>query len=131
MDWLDPLADEAVKGYLADRRAEAAVVSQLRGAWEARAKLRTTLDERDKLNAERRTLDAQVYQINSSLRAIEKNKLAVELRKDLTDRLAKATARIDDITKKTVVLDMKVSEESVRFRDLVSVIKMVKPLAVP
>jgi predicted nuclease with TOPRIM domain len=131
VDWLDPLADEAVKGYLADRRAEAAVVSQLRGAWEARAKLRTTLDERDKLNAERRTLDAQVYQINSSLRAIEKNKLAVELRKDLTDRLAKATARIDDITKKTVVLDMKVSEESVRFRDLVSVIKMVKPLAVP
>ena len=53
------------------------------------------------------------------------------LRKDLTDRLAKATARIDDITKRTVVLDMTVSEQSIRFRDLVNVIKMVKPLPVP
>jgi hypothetical protein len=130
IDWLDPLADEAVKGYLADDRSDKAVVAQLRTAWEARGKLRTTLDERDKLNAERRALDAQVYQLNSSLRAIEKNKLADALRKDLTERLAKATARIDDITKRTVVLDMTVSEQSIRFRDLINVIKMVKPLPV-
>jgi hypothetical protein len=30
-----------------------------------------------------------------------------------------------------VVLDMQVSEQSIRFRDLVNVIKMVKPLPVP
>ena len=131
VDWLDPLADMAVKGYLADGRADPAIVAQLRAAWDARGKLRTTLDERDKLNAERRALDAQVYQINSSLRAIEKNRLADALRKDLTDRLAKATARNDEITKRTVVLDMTVSEQSIRFRDLVNVIKMVKPLPVP
>jgi hypothetical protein len=131
VDWLDPLADIAVKAYIADTRADPAVVPQLRAAWEARGKLRTTLDERDKLNAEHRALDAQVYQLNASIKAIEKNKLADALRKDLTDRLAKATGRIDEITKRTIVLDMQVSEQSIRFRDLVNVIKMVKPLPVP
>jgi hypothetical protein len=100
-------------------------------AWEARGKLRLSVDERDKLNTEKRALDAQIYQINSSLRAIEKNKLADQLRRDLTERLGKATARIDEITKKTVVLDMQVSEQAIRFRDLITVIKMVKPLPVP
>ena len=131
VDWLDPLADEAVKGYLADARADKAVVAQLRTAWEARGKLQVTLDERNKLNAERRQMDMQIAQINSSLRAIEKNALAANLRKELTDRLGKATARVDEITKRTVVLDMQVSEQGIRFRDLVNVIKMVKPLPVP
>lgn len=131
IDWLDPLADDAVKAYLADPRADQAVVAQLRQAWEARGKLRTSLDERDKLSNERGQLDAQIDQINSSLRAIEKNRLADELRKTLTDRLAKASTRIDEITKRVIVLDMQVSEQSIRFRDLVSPIRMVKPLPVP
>ena len=130
IDWLEPLADEAVKAYLADPRADQAVVAPLRAAWEARVKLRTTLDELDKLNAERGRLDAQIAQINGSLRAIEKNKLADQLRRDLTDRLAKATARTDEITKRAVVLEMQVSEQTIRFRDLVTAIKMVKPLPV-
>ena len=37
----------------------------------------------------------------------------------------------DEITKRVIVLDMQVSEQSIRFRDLVSPIKMVKPLPVP
>ncbi|MEP7126467.1 MAG: hypothetical protein ABJE95_36385 [Byssovorax sp.] len=131
IDWLDQLADDAVKAYMADPRADQAVVAQLRAAWEARAKLRTSLDERDKLNAERGQLDAQIDQLNTSLRAIEKNKLADELRKTLTARLATASTRIDEITKRVIVLDMQVSEQSIRFRDLINPIKMVKPLPVP
>ncbi len=131
VDWLDPLADEAVKGYLTDARADQAVVALLRTAWDARGKLRTSLDERDTLSRERSRLDSQIAQINSSLRAIEKNKLADKLRKDLTERLGKATARTDDITKRVVVVEMQVSEQTIRFRDLVSTLKMVKPLPVP
>jgi hypothetical protein len=131
IDWLDQLADDAVKAYLADPRADQSVVAQLRAAWEARGKLRTSLDERDKLNAERGQLDAQIDQLNTSLRAIEKNKLADELRKTLTARLATASTRIDEITKRVIVLDMQVSEQSIRFRDLINPIKMVKPLPVP
>jgi len=131
IDWLDALADDAVKAYIADPRADQAVVAQLRQAWDARGKLRASLDERDKLSAERGQLDAQIDQLNSSLRAIEKNKLADELRKTLTTRLATASTRIDEITKRVIVLDMQVSEQSIRFRDLISPIKMVKPLPVP
>ena len=128
IDWLDPLADEAVKAYLADSRSDAAIVGQLKQAWDARTKLRVTLDELDKLQAERNQLDAQIDQINNSLRAIEKNKLADQLRRDLTDRLAKASARIDEITKRVIVLEMQRSEQTIRFRDLINPIKMVKPL---
>jgi hypothetical protein len=128
VDWLDPLADDAVKAYMADPRADQAVVAPLRAAWEARTKLRGTLDERDKLSAERAQLEAQIDQLDRSIKAIEKNKLADQLRKDLTERLAKATARMDEITKRTIVLDMQVSEQSIRFRDLITPIKMTKPL---
>lgn len=131
VDWLDPLADQAVKAYLGDARADQAVAGPLRAAWEARAKLRQTLDERDKLTLERTQLDAQIAQLNNSLKAIEKNNLAAQLRRDLTDRLAKASARVDEITKKTIVLDMAVSEQTIRFRDLLNPIKMLKPLPVP
>jgi hypothetical protein len=131
IDWLDPLADMAVKAYLTDPRADQAIVAQLKPAWEARGKLRATLDERDKLQAEKVNLDRQIAQLDTSIKAIEKNKLADQLRKDLTERLAKASARMDEITKKMIVLDMQVSEQSIRFRDLINVIKMVKPLTPP
>lgn len=131
VDWLDQLADDAVKAYVGDARADQAVVAQLKAAWEARGKLRTTLDERDKLNGERRQLDAQISQLDTSIKAIEKNKLADQLRRDLTERLAKATARTDEITKRVIVLDMQVSEQSIRFRDLINPIKMLKPLPPP
>ena len=131
VDWLDQLADDAVKAYIADPRADQAVVGPLKNAWEARGKLRGTLDERDKLNSERAHLDAQIDQLNHSIKSIEKTKLADTLRRDLTERLAKATARTDEITKRTIVLDMQVSEQSIRFRDLINPIKMLKPLPPP
>ena len=53
---------------------------------------------------------------------------ARRLRKDLTDRLAKASARLDEITKRLIVVEMNVSEQQIRFRDLVTQIKMLKPL---
>lgn len=129
IDWLDPLADEAVKAYLADPRADAAVVAALRPAWEARAKLRASLDELEKLRAEKNLLDAQVDQLQSNLRAIEKNKLADQLRKELTERLGKASTRIDEITKRLIVLEMQKNEQAIRFRDLVAPIKMLKPIS--
>ena len=131
VDWLDPLADEAVKAYLSDSRADPQVTSQLRQAWDARTKLRLTLDELDKLHAEKNQLTAQIDQLNTSLRAIEKNKLADQLRRDLTDRLGKASARIDEITKRVIVLEMQRSEQTIRFRDLITPIKMLKPLPLP
>ncbi len=128
IDWLDPLADRGREGLPRGRRAPIrrwwarCGRPGRRGASSAR---RWT--KRDKLQAERAQLDAQIAQLDHSIRAIEKNNLAAQLRKDLTERLAKASARMDEITKKTIVLDMQVSEQSIRFRDLINPIKMVKP----
>jgi hypothetical protein len=127
-DWLSQLVDDAVKGYIADPRADAAVVAKLRPAWEVRAKLRTAVDEQSKLQGEKSQLDMNSDDLRRNLKAIEKNKSADALRKDLTDRLARASARLDEITKRLIVLEMTVSEQSIRFRDLVNDIRMLKPL---
>jgi len=129
VDWLSQIADDAVKEYLKDPRAEAAVVRQLQQAWEVRGKLRPAIDERDKLSAEKHRLDQQSEELRANLRAIEKNKTADALRRDLTDRLAKASARLDEITKRLIVLEMQINEQQIRFRDLTSEIRMLKPLS--
>ncbi len=129
VDWLSQLADEAVKSYMADARADANVVRDLRAAWEVRGKLRAALDEKEKLQAESNLLENQSDELRRNLRAIEKNKTAEELRRDLTDRLAKAAARIDEITKRAIVIEMQINEQSIRFRDLINGIKMLKPLS--
>jgi hypothetical protein len=125
VDWLEPLADEAVKAYLADGKSDQAVIAQLKPAWEARTKLRTSLDEKDKLDLEANQLRIQSDELARNIKAIEKNKSADQLRKDLTDRLSKASARLDEITKRTIVLEMQIKEQSIRFRDLVLAIKKV------
>ena len=127
VDWLSQLADDAVKEYLKDPRAEAAVVRQLQQAWDVRGKLRPAVDERDKLLDEQSRLAQQSEELRRNLKAIEKNKTAEELRRDLTDRLAKASARLDEITKRLIVLEMQINELEVRFRDITQAIKMVKP----
>lgn len=129
IDWLSQLADDAVKAYLNDPRADATVARQLRQAWEVRGKLRPALDERDKLTAERRHLEQQSYELRQNLRAIEKNMTADELRRELTERLAKASARLDEITKRVIVLEMQINEQQIRFRDLTREIKLLAPLS--
>jgi hypothetical protein len=127
IDWFHQLADEAVSAYLRDPRADALIVQQLRQAWEARAKLRPLLDERDRLGAEKQQLDQQSHELRQNLRAIEKNKAADGLRRELTGRLAKASARLDEITKRVIVLEMQIGEQQIRFRDLTKEIKMLSP----
>ncbi|WP_437282824.1 hypothetical protein WME90_20275 [Sorangium sp. So ce375] len=129
IDWLDQLADDAVQGYLKDPRADAGVVKQLGQAWDIRGKLRPAIDERDRILAEQQRLEQQSHELRQNLRAIEKNKTADELRRDLTDRLAKASARLDEITKRVIVLEMQINEQQIRFRDLTNEIKLLAPLA--
>ncbi|WP_437971895.1 hypothetical protein WMF04_22530 [Sorangium sp. So ce260] len=129
IDWLSQLADDAVQAYLKDPRADAAVAKQLGQAWDIRGKLRPAIDERDKLIAEQQRLEQQSHELRQNLRAIEKNRTADELRRDLTDRLAKSSARLDEITKRVIVLEMQINEQQIRFRDLTNEIKLLAPLA--
>lgn len=129
ISWLQPLADEAVRAYMADARADKAQVATLQKAWEVRAKLVAAMDERRKLETERSLLERQSDQVRRDLKAIEKIKTddADRLRKDLTDRLTKASARLNEVNPRLVTVGLTISESEIRFRDLVQLVKITAP----
>ncbi|HVK70965.1 MAG TPA: hypothetical protein VM694_41200, partial [Polyangium sp.] len=141
VDVLSQLADDAVKAYMNDARADKVVVADLKKAWEARGKLRTALDERNKLQSEQTTLERESEQLRRNLKAIEKIKddprdtvsrqNTEKMRQDFTDRLGKASTRLGELTKRLTILEIEVNEQSVRLRDLLASIKLEKALPNP
>jgi hypothetical protein len=127
VDWLSQQADDAVRLYLADRRAEPSVVSALRAAWDVRLSLTRALEERTKLTAEQNELARSTEETRRNLKALEKNRTAGDLRDKLSDRLAKNSLRLDEITKRLVEVDMRVNEQRVRFSDMIRSIKVLAP----
>jgi hypothetical protein len=130
-NWLSPIADEAVRAYLADARADRALVAQLSSAWAQRESLKKASDERDSLTQSQSELEKSARETRLSLEAIEKNKQAYDLRAKLTTRLGDVTNRLDQITKKLVELNMRASELEVRFRDAIREVRLTKPLPPP
>jgi hypothetical protein len=127
VDWLSPQADDAVRLYLSDRRAEPAVVSALRAAWDVRLSLTRAIEERSKLTTEQNELSRSTEETRRNLKALEKNRTAADLRDKLTERLAKNSLRLDEITKRLVEVDMRVNEQRVRFSDMIRSIKLLAP----
>lgn len=127
-DWLGQLADDAVRAYLADPRANPELARRLRDTWVVRDELRKARDELEKLDNERNELERLSEETRRNLKAIEKNPQAADLRQKLTKRIADATSRLDVITKRTVELRMAVDEREVRFRDAIRELKLDAPL---
>ena len=127
VDWLSQQADDAVRLYIADRRAEPSVVSALKAAWDVRLSLTRALEERTKLTTEQNELSRSTEETRRNLKALEKNKTAADLRDKLTERLAKNSLRLDEITKRLVEVDMRVNEQRVRFSDMIRSIKLLSP----
>jgi hypothetical protein len=127
-DWLGVLADEAVRGYLADPRANPEFARKLRDVWALRDELRKALDEFQKLSNERAELERSNDETRRSLKAIEKNPQAADLRQKLTKRLAEASTRLDSIGKRTVEVQMGIDERQVRFRDAIQDLRLDAPL---
>jgi hypothetical protein len=125
--WLSPLADEAVKAYLADTRGNPKVQQQLKAAWQLRDTWRRTADELQKLSDEQQELEKAVRETRLSLQAIEKNPQAGDLRVKLTQRLNDITTRMNQITKRTIELKLTANEQEVRFRDAVREVKLLAP----
>ena len=127
VDWLAPEADDAVRLYMADKRAEAAVVAALRAAWDVRTTLVRAVEERKKLTDEQSELSRATDETRRNLKALEKNRTAGDLREKLTERLAKNSLRLEEITKRLVEVDMRVNEQRVRFLDMIRSIKLLNP----
>ena len=128
IDWLHPLADEAVAGYLKDPRHQPDVAKKLADAWQFREVLKRSTDEQQKLVAEQQELEKNARETRLSLQAIEKNAQAADLRGKLTRRLGEITTRLDQITKRLIEVKLAINEQEVRFRDAVRDIKLVQGL---
>ncbi len=128
VDWLSPLADEAVRSYLADPRADRALSDKLRDAWTVRAKLQSAIDEQGKLTNEQAELEKASRETRLSLEAIEKNAQAADLRAKLTKRLGELQSRMEQITKRLVEVRLSLNEQQVRFRDAIRELKLLAPL---
>jgi Domain of unknown function (DUF4139) len=124
VDWFSPVADTAVKAYLADRASDHDAVARLSTAWATRAEIVAKTTERDKLQQASGALSSSTEETRRNLRAIEKNKTAEPLRQKLTARLADAAAKLDDYGRKIVELDSKLSELTVQFKEAVRDIKV-------
>src|SRR6185369_13574999 len=128
IDWLEPLADEAVKAYLADARADRALADRLAQAWKLRDELKKVGDQVAGLETEQLELEKSSRETRLSLEAIQKNNQAADLRLKLTKRLGEVTTRLDQITKRLVELRLNLGEHQVRFKEAIRELKLLTPL---
>jgi hypothetical protein len=129
-DWFSLTADSAVKAYLADPRANAAVVAKLTPAWVVRKEIVDKYEQRNKLAQEQATLEQQTRETRANLKAIEKNATAADLRRKLTARLAETSTRLDEITKRIVEIDSKLAELRIQFKEFLRDLVVTDPLPV-
>jgi hypothetical protein len=128
LDWLHPLADEAVKAYVSDPRADKGVAQKLSEAWVLREVVKKASDQELALETEQRELEKSSRETRLSLEAIEKNTQAADLRVKLTKRLAEVTLRLEQITKKLVEVRLSLGESQVRFKEAIRELKLSGPL---
>jgi hypothetical protein len=119
VDWLSPLAEEAVKGYLNAPDADQASAAALKTAFGLRNDWKKLTDETGRLRGEQQELERSTEETRGNIKAIEKNKAADDLRKILTTRLAKASARLDGVVKRLIEVDLQVKEVELRFREAI------------
>jgi hypothetical protein len=122
--WLDPLAEQAVKEYLASSDSKSEAGTQLRTAWAMRNEWQRLAQEAEQLRVEQGDLETATQETRENLLAIQRNKSAEDLRKRLTTRLSKASARLDDVTKRIIQVDMQAKELELRFREAVKQVQI-------
>jgi len=128
IDWLHPLADDAVKLYLSDARADKGVAQKLTEAWALRGVLKKAADQQQALQTEQQELEKSSRETRLSLEAIEKNNQAADLRVKLTRRLGEVTTRLDQITKRLIELRLNLGEAQVRFLEAIREVRLLTPL---
>jgi hypothetical protein len=119
VDWLSPLAEEAVKGYLDAPDSDKSSAAALKTAFDLRNEWKKLSDETSRLRTEQQDLERSTEETRDNIKAIEKNKAAEDLRKTLTTRLAKASARLDVVVKRLIEVDLQVKELELRFREAI------------
>ena len=126
-DWLSEQANEAVVAYMADPRSDAKAVAALRAAWGLRPGLVKLAEEEQGLRGEQNELSRSTEETRRNLKTLEKNPAAAALRAQLTDRLAKAAVRLNEITKRLVEIQLAANAQRVRFLEALRTVKVTAP----
>lgn len=84
-------------------------------------------DKESALRREQAELEKLTRESRLSLEAIEKNPRAADLRSELTDRLRKGTARLEEITKLLIELGLRRSEQEVRLKQASQTLTIAPP----
>jgi Domain of unknown function (DUF4139) len=130
-DWFSPVADNAVKAFLADARSDRSVAAKLATAWVTRKEILDRQQSRAKLAEMLATLSPGQEETRRNLRAIEKNKSAEGLRAKLTQRLGEMATKVDDLTRQVVEVEAKLAELRVVFKETVRDLDFVAPARPP
>jgi hypothetical protein len=116
-----PFDDEqsvlAIEAYLRDGHPAANIATTLRTALDMRRQLADQRQARDAATQRRDDLQRNAEETRGNLRAIERNPRAADLRAQLTARLARVSAEIDQATRRIVELDTQMSERNVRLTE--------------
>jgi hypothetical protein len=129
VDWMAPEADEAMQTFFRDTQSDAALVAALKSAWATRTALRTHTDQSEKLSSEKQILSEGSEETRENLAALRKNpaKGVTQLRDKLAARLLQMDNRLAEINKQLIELQLRISEETVRFREAVRDLKLERP----
>jgi hypothetical protein len=123
-DWFGIAADQAVRAYIADPRADAKLAHDLSAVWPLRGQIVAKGDLRSKLQNELRQLQSEAFQKRADLLAIEKNRAAEALRRSLTARIAVIASREETLTAQNIQLGQDVSELRVRWRGAIAALRL-------
>jgi hypothetical protein len=107
----------AIEAYLRDGHPAANIATTLRTALDMRRQLADQRQARDAATQRRDDLQRNAEETRGNLRAIERNPGAADLRAQLTARLARVSAEIDQATRRIVELDTQMSERNVRLTE--------------
>jgi hypothetical protein len=120
-DWFSDVADNAVKAYIADPRADRAAAAKLTAAWTLRTEVARRRDARRKLEREMMDLQRGSDETRRNIKAIEKSKGkdADDLRARLTKSLNDMVGRYDVVNREHIENNMKLTELEVRFREAI------------
>lgn len=129
VDWMSAEADQAVRGYLSDKRADPKLALALKNAWVTRELLIKAAQEHDKLQAEQQILQDGSEQTRANLKSIQRNTTGVEeLRRQLADRLIELDTKLAKVNKRLVELELAMNEQRVRFTEAIRDLKLDEPL---
>jgi hypothetical protein len=117
--WANENALHAVEEWLRAANPPAAVATPVRAAAELQRQLLALGRERATAEERRNDLMTNAEETRENLRAIRLNPGAADLRAQLTARLTRVSAEIDQLTRQVVTLDTQLGERRVRFAETV------------